>query len=206
MSDFLNSWEEKKNTLVVFAGVFDPVHNGHLSAAHAALHYGDKVLFMPERAPQHKHGTAAYDKRLNMLRLATASNSDFVVVDYPEDHHWVVDTFKWLKNKYPSKKFVWLVGSDVAPLMEDWPGIEQLKELGVTTVLVMKREGGDSERVEKVGDVPTRQLLRPMGRDEKVGSSLIRAHVQKHKKLLPAEVYAYILENKLYSFDVSSSK
>ncbi len=206
MSDFEDSWNVRKNTLVVFAGVFDPVHNGHLSAAQGALHYGDKVLFMPERVPQHKHGTADYDKRLNMLKKAIASNPDFAVVDYPEDHHWVVETFQWLKAQYPDKKFVWLVGSDVAPLMIEWPGVEQLESLGVRSVLVMKREGNDTDRFETIGGVPARHLYRPIGKDEKVSSTTIRENVEKHKKHLSKEVYAYIVENKLYSFDVSTSK
>lgn len=206
MSEFLQSWEQRNNTFVVFAGVFDPVHLGHLSAAQSALHYGEKVLFIPERVPQHKHGTADYINRLNMLRKATSTSPDFEVVDYPQDHHWVVDTFQWLHAQYPHKKFVWLVGSDVAPLMNDWPGVEQLERLGVTSVLVIKRKGNDLDRIEMVGDIPVRHLYRPLGKDEKISSTLIRENVEKHKKYLSKEVYSFIKENKLYSFAVSASK
>ncbi len=127
MDDFLESWENRQKSIIVFAGVFDPVHNGHLSAAKEALHYGSKVVFLPERVPQHKHGTTKYEHRLNMLRIATEDNGDFDVLDYPNDHHWVVETFEWLQKQYPGSKFVWLIGQDVEGNISSWPGIEKLK-------------------------------------------------------------------------------
>lgn len=203
-NDFLDDWTEKKNSIVVFAGVFDPVHNGHLSAAHAALHYGSEVVFLAERIPQHKHGTTAYQHRLNMLSIATEDTPEFTVLDYPRDNQWVRETFEWLTMQYPGKSFVWLVGNDVAPLIASWPDSDKLAELNVSKIAVIKRQGLDELRVEKIHDVPVIHRVRPMSKDEDISSTLIRNDIGNTKDRVPVGVYSYIQEHNLYSLDSES--
>jgi nicotinate-nucleotide adenylyltransferase len=205
MGDFLEGWENRQNSIIVFAGVFDPVHNGHLSAAEKALYYGSQVVFLPERVPQHKHSATAYEYRLNMLRIATEDNDDFVVLDYPNDHHWVVETFEWLKLQYPGKKFVWLIGNDVEEHISAWPGSEKLKELGVELVLVMKRDYKQVVYLEEIHGVPVRHLNRVFQEDEQVNSTQIRLDVEQKRHDIPEKVYDYIKSNNLYSFESSST-
>ena len=196
--EFFDSWERRNNSIIVFAGVFDPVHSGHLSAAKRALHYGSKVIFMPERVPQHKHGATDYEHRLNMLRIATEQDSDFEVVDYPENHHWISESFQWVKNKYPDKDIVWLVGSDVSPKIESWPGAESLVNLGVKLILVVMRAGNETDRQEAIAGVPVINLVRPLGLDMQTNSSAIRQNITLSKDNLLPEVYEYIRANNLY--------
>jgi nicotinate-nucleotide adenylyltransferase len=206
MSEFLNSWNNMQNSIVVFAGVFDPVHNGHISAAERALHFGSQVLFMPERVPQHKHSATAYKHRLTMLRKATAKNKAFSVIDYPKDHHWIADTFQWLKKKYPNKSFIWMVGSDVAPLMHEWQGIDKLESLGVSRILIVKREGNDIDHFKEIGSTAVTYIHRPIQKHENLSSTAIRADVKRCRKQVNALVYSYIKEHRLYSFADSASK
>ena len=205
MTDFLEGWENRQNSIIVFAGVFDPVHNGHLSAAKKALHYGSKVVFLPERVPQHKHGATAYKHRLNMLRIATEDNSDFVVLDYPKEHHWVVETFEWLQKQYPGANFVWLVGQDVEGSMSSWPGIEKLKELSVEKIIVMGREHKFSTYLDDLEGVPVIHVHRPLQADYKVSSSRIRVNLALYTGDIPIGVLDYITKNRLYSFESSST-
>lgn len=206
MSDeFLESWENRQNSIVIFAGVFDPVHNGHLSAAKKALHYGDKVVFLPERVPQHKHGTTAYEHRLNMLRNATEDISEFSVLDYPNDHHWVIETFEWLKLQFPGRKFVWLIGSDVEEHIASWPGSDKLASLGVEMIAVISRDYEIKEYLKVVHGVNVQHIHRPMQKDEKVSSTRIRQNVKNAQSDLPSRVYEYIKAHKLYSIESSST-
>jgi nicotinate-nucleotide adenylyltransferase len=205
MGDFLEGWENRHNSIIVFAGVFDPVHNGHLSAAEKALYYGSQVVFLPERVPQHKHSATAYEYRLNMLRIATEDNDDFVVLDYPKDHHWVIETFEWLQKQYPGKKFVWLIGSDVEEHIGAWPGSERLEKLGVELVLVVKREHEQTVHLKDIHGVPVHHLHRVFQKDEQINSTQIRNSTAQRKNEVPPKVYAYIKTQKLYSLESSST-
>lgn len=198
-SEFLQSWQDKTNRIVVFAGVFDPVHKGHVSAAESALFYGNTVVFLPERVPQHKHGATPYTHRLNMLRIATQYNSQFTVLDYPYDNQWIAQTFSWLQESYPNRKFVWLVGSDVAPLISIWQDADKLSEFGVEQIVQMKREGNDEVYVNAVYKTPVTHVVRPRKKHENLSSSWIREDVVHRHTALPDGVWEYIRQNNLYA-------
>src|ERR1051326_3042695 len=57
-----------------FGGTFDPVHNGHLALARAALEtcHLDRVLFVPTDAPPHKRRkpVTSFIHRYTMVTLA----------------------------------------------------------------------------------------------------------------------------------------
>jgi nicotinate-nucleotide adenylyltransferase len=59
----------------LLGGTFDPVHNGHLDVARAAIHalHLEKVLLIPSRTPPHRHAPQAKGPdRLAMVRAAIA--------------------------------------------------------------------------------------------------------------------------------------
>ncbi|MCA9323898.1 nicotinate-nicotinamide nucleotide adenylyltransferase [Candidatus Saccharibacteria bacterium] len=205
MNDFLISWNKKWDKVVVFAGVFDPVHKAHISAAQESLKLGKRVVFLPERAPQHKHGTTAYRHRLAMLQIATNYEAKIDVLDYPQDQQYITPTFEWLLQQYPSSSFVWLVGSDVLPYMHKWPDIDKLKELRVSDVYYIERAGYEVGQQYEVGKGLTAyRLQRKKDRHThtshpKINSTTIRAEIKKHQNQLPSDVYEYIRENNLYS-------
>jgi len=70
--------------LGVLGGTFDPMHNGHVAAAEAALECAnlDEVVFVPTGSPPHRPPAEASPlQRLEMCRLATADNPRFAVSD-----------------------------------------------------------------------------------------------------------------------------
>ncbi len=199
MSDFLESWEEKSGRIIVFAGVFDPIHKGHIAIAKEAEKlYGAEVVFLPERVPQHKHGTASYEHRLEMIRVATEEEPDLSVFDYPEDHHWIEDTFTWLTKQVPDRKFAWLVGSDVAGLIKGWPGAERLLELNVNLIVIAKRINVPYEIGVGKSIVGVRTAY-VQGKYKHMSSGFIRKDLKHRHTSLPAGVYNYIKKHDLYS-------
>ena len=198
MSSFYESWRKKEDVVIVFAGVFDPVHKGHISAAEAAMKtVGHTVVFLPERVPQHKHGTTAYIHRLNMLRIATAHDARFTVLDYPEDQQYIVPTFNWLRTLYPDRQFVWLMGADVVPYVASWPDSEKLSELGVQRILAVSRQEEPSQ--QKVHDIYVDRVRRRRHKHEHLSSRFIRDDIATRHTALPDGVFAYIRANELYS-------
>lgn len=205
MNNFLKSWNKKYNVIVVFPGVFDPVHRGHISAAKAALSEGRKVLLIPERVPQHKHGATDYKQRLEMLRMAVADQKNIEAVDYSEEQFFVVPFFTWLKELYPDYTFKWLVGSDVVEHMHSWKDIDQLSKLDVTTIHYMNRNGSErgGQSVEVSKDVGAYMLQRRRWRRTRdthmnMSSSKIRENLGSLASQLPDGVYEYIKTNDLY--------
>ena len=70
----MNSRERKENSIALFGGTFDPIHNGHLALAEAALSLPgvDEVVFIPTQLRYYKttrQSTTAYD-RASMVALA----------------------------------------------------------------------------------------------------------------------------------------
>ncbi len=188
----------EKKPIVIFGGVFDPVHKGHISVALSAAHEfaAEKVVFLPERTPYRKVQCTSYEHRLKMLQLATQHSLLLEVLDCPDDRQTIASTFGWLKSTYPEHSFIWLVGSDVVSMLSDWPNIEQLQLYCVETLAIAKR--GDAQQNLSFADfgIPVRQFIAP---DSTVSSSLIRADSERSKDMVPASVYGYIVANQLYS-------
>ncbi len=195
MNNFLRGWVKSQKRIVVFAGIFDPVHKGHLQAAKDALPRSSMVLFAPERQPQHKHGATSYEHRLAMLQLATERYGNIGVLDYPEKRHWIEPFFTWVKEQYPEHKITWMIGSDVAEHVNEWPGIDKLKQLGVDQVLVAQRKGMPKNQWLQVQGVYVSYLKT---RNHHMSSTYIRANIASRHTALPGSVQAYAKQHKLY--------
>jgi nicotinate (nicotinamide) nucleotide adenylyltransferase len=206
-SEFLESWEDKNNRVIVFAGVFDPVHKGHISAAQDALQNGREVVFLPERAPQHKHQATEYKHRLEMLKIATKSQKNISVLDYPFEKQFIEETFSWLKTKYPDRSFTWLIGSDVLEHIPSWSGSEKLSKLGVKEILVYAREDYNFS-VSKIKEIGGAKIVfnprkRSMKNHSVISSSYILEDIKHRQSALADGVYDYIKENSLYNAPAS---
>jgi len=108
--------------IAFFGGTFDPPHRGHLAVARAAqraLHL-DAVLFAPVGAqPLKPQGTTAgFEERVDMTRLAIASDPAFTVslIDEPTASgapNYTIDTLTSLRNQFPfDAELFCLMGAD----------------------------------------------------------------------------------------------
>ena len=121
----------------VLGGTFDPVHLGHLTLAEEArvqLNL-DYVLFMPAGQPWLKDAQqlSSANDRLQMVRLAVASNPDFrVSVDEIERSGptYTIDTLKVLRNNLgPETELFFILGLDAMEHFSRWKEPESLLEL-----------------------------------------------------------------------------
>lgn len=192
----------KQKRIIVFGGVFDPVHKGHISVALAALSHchADKLLFLPERRPYRKNDCSDYSHRLAMLQLAIQAYPQLAVLDYPEDKQMIEPTFRWLQTMYPDHALVWLMGSDVVSMLVEWPDAKRLKEFGVEKLVVATRgTEAISQDITQAADSIGVSISEIPAPDARLSSSQIRAQTTESKDVLIPAVYDYICAEKLYS-------
>lgn len=201
---FLKDSMRIKDRVIIFSGVFDPVHKGHLAIADKALAAdGSLIVFLPEREPQHKHGCSDYDDRVNMLRIGLQGRKAMKVLESPFFNHTIVTTLQWLSNQFAAQqKFGLLFGADVVKHMPSWPDIERLSEFGVDRLLIANRmsETADSIDLPKFHGVRTRILSAP---EHHLASSPIRHNLKDNHDALPDGVMEYIKSRSLYMSEES---
>ena len=115
----------------LFFGSFNPIHVGHLIIAnYMATHTDLKEIWLvvsPQNPLKQKASLAKDYDRLHLVRLAIdqnpklkASNIEF---DLPKPSY-TVDTLAYLKEKYPTKTFVLIMGGDNLGTFHKWKNYE----------------------------------------------------------------------------------
>lgn len=136
----------KPSGVALYGGAFDPVHRAHIEAARAAQRQASlaKVVFIPAaQSPLKAHGPLASDAdRLEMLRLATAGEPDFLI-DNCELRRggisYTVDTVRAFLAQQPVAELFWIIGGDQLAQLAHWHAINELARW--LTFLVVARPG-----------------------------------------------------------------
>lgn len=135
----------KTKRIGIYSGTFDPVHAGHLSFALQAMTAAklDEVYFVPERRPRYKKGTEHFGHRVAMLQRAMKPHKDFGVIELEDISFTVERTLPRLRKRFPNDQLVFLIGSDVAQHMAQWPGVEHLARSAELVVGVRSAENAN---------------------------------------------------------------
>lgn len=135
-------------SICVFAGTFNPIHEGHLKMAEFALqHYNfDKIIFIPSYIPPHKEiDKDLANHRYKMVELATAHNPKFVISDVEynsEGKSYSLITVKKIIEQYGLKgRLNFIIGTDAFKKIETWYHADELKSL--VHFIVFPRRGDD---------------------------------------------------------------
>src|ERR1041384_7170016 len=103
--------------IAILGGTFDPIHNGHLTAAQsvAETFQVDEVHFVPVFSPPHKpsRGITSPFHRFAMVALATIPVERFrtstIEVDALE-RRYTVETLEKMKLAYPRSELLFIIG------------------------------------------------------------------------------------------------
>ena len=126
--------------IALFGGTFDPVHNGHLAAAKAALKKtrADELWFVPAfRNPWKKRQPSSARHRLAMLRLAAKANAKFKVKDFEIRNRTshTLDLVDFLLKKFPEHEFIFVVSTKTNGQLHRWKNAKVLlKKISVCVV------------------------------------------------------------------------
>ncbi len=195
-------------TIGIMGGTFDPVHNGHLQIAEAAMtQLGlDRVLWIPTGLPPHKKTAVSDDARLTMLRLALDGRRGHTL-DLCEinrnGYTRTVDTLRELHQRFPDTEFVFLIGADTLLQLRSWKDFATVATL--CSFGIVRRPTVDDTAAEE----ELQALKREFGLRYAtvvfphipIASSDIRRDVAAGRTIeekVPDAVYQYIQDHHLY--------
>jgi len=206
--------------MALFGGTFDPVHYGHLRCADEARRkLGLKYLYLfPAGIPPHRDVPRATAKqRLAMLQLACREFPCLRVDDREtrrQGPSYMVDTLRELRNDFPDRPLLLLIGQDAANLLHTWYHWEELFDLA--HLVILTRPGAAIEyphelakQIEPRAVSDVREItLSKVGKvlhleveSIDVSSSAIKSIIASGRSpgpMLPPAVLQYINENRLY--------
>ena len=191
----------------ILGGSFDPIHYGHLAIAEearVALQL-DQVLFVPAARQPFKAGAhaATPEMRLEMARLACASNQAFDISTVELDRHgpaYTVTTLETLRDTIGGELF-FILGADALADLPRWRAAERIVELA--RIVAVARPGVQPNLPQIVGGLPAlrARLTLLEGPLLAISSTSLRQRVadgQPIRYQTPDAVVAYIAAHGLY--------
>lgn len=184
----------------ILGGSFNPVHIGHTILASYLVQWGyvDSVwLTLSPRNPLKDPTDLIPDtKRLTMLNIAIKGSTKLDVCDIELSMpvpSYTINTLDTLKRMYPSYDFHLIIGSDNWQLFNRWKeGQRILDEYGV---IVYPRPGYPMPE----GHIDGMEAVKAPLVD--ISSTFVRNAIARGRDMdyfLPAGVYKYIVDHKLY--------
>ncbi len=192
----------RKLSIGIFGGLFDPPHIGHLIICQHILEEFnlDKIIFVPAFNPPHKHLYSGYQHRYEMTRIAIAKNKGFSISNIEKHIRGKTYTYKVIRairkqQSYSDANFYLIVGAD------QWQEIEHWKRPDVIVkeaqIVVVPRYGYKIEKTIPYYD----KILVSKAPFVEVSSTMIREKMKKGFSidyLVVPDVLQYIKEKHLY--------
>lgn len=194
----------------IFAGTFDPIHDGHIAFAQAAIEEAglDRVIIVAEKEPYRKKPFASWDHRQAMIERATENVSqvdhDYNFAGMLARQHTMQDMLEAAKKHYGSEHDYWfLVGSDIFEHIHKWEklaNVEQYKGF-----LVALRGDHTEEWVRdkqaQVSSIGINSTLIISNHQPTISSSKVRSAIEdgQHPTGIAPNVSEYIQAHNLYA-------
>ncbi len=196
--------------LAVLGGTFDPIHNGHILMAEAALSHLNltEVLFIPAGNPRFKGNESVSDAahRLKMVELAIAGKPSFGVSATEIERGGVtytVDTLRELKSSLESQdELFFIMGWGSLAELPLW--YQPVEIISLCNLIVVPRAGFPKPDLTQLEtDVPglSNRVIMLDEPQIEISSSELREkvkNVEDIRGLVPDAVADYIAEKGLY--------
>jgi nicotinate-nucleotide adenylyltransferase len=185
----------------LFFGSFNPVHTGHMVIANYMATQTDLdevwLIVSPQNPLKEKKSLARDHDRLHLLRLAVGDNTHLRASDVEfslPKPSYTIDTLTYLREKYPEREFVLIMGGDNLATLHKWKNYEIL--LRDYPIYVYQRP---QYPLGKLADHPSVTIWEaPL---MQISASYIRRCLQSGHSveyLVPEAVYRYFDKSSLY--------
>jgi nicotinate-nucleotide adenylyltransferase len=193
--------------IALLFGSFNPIHNGHLAMAHAALQSNkiDEVWFVvsPHNPLKDFTTLAPANDRANMVSLALMNEEHMklctIEFDMPTPSY-TIHTIHKLKEEYPSFNFHILCGTDVVNQLSAWYKYEELIQ-SVKFLVCSRETQQEISSNEWMKKFPQQFEFIPFEPLE-ISSTNIRESISNSGKSsqVAEQVLDYIVAQRLYGF------
>lgn len=189
----------------IYSGSFDPIHNGHVAFALAALKQAklDKIFFLVEPRPRRKQGVKAFEHRVAMVRLALKHHAQLGTIVLEHQRFTVQETLPILENRFKGAELYLLLGDDFFTHLVHWPQVTSL--LNKVRFIVGSRAMSKLEIKEQVRIIEKTKSTKfhyevVQTPQSEISSRRVRAQVKKGNLDVPVEpsVLRYIKREGLY--------
>lgn len=185
----------------ILSGSFNPIHTGHLLLAQYMRQYEELdeiwLIVSPQNPLKNTDELISDRHRVDMVRLAVAGNPDFscneIELTLPRPS-FSIRTLDALKAQHPERAFYFIIGADNWAIFDQWK--ESQRIANEYHLLIYPRQGSPVDETR----LPRQARLTPAPQIE-ISSTFIREGIKQGKNMnyfLPADVYQYIKENRLY--------
>ncbi|MGZ9159983.1 MAG: nicotinate-nucleotide adenylyltransferase [Candidatus Limnocylindrales bacterium] len=198
-----------RETIGVFGGTFDPIHQAHLAVAESARDAFDlrRILFVPAAEPPHKTDwrITPAEQRLAMVEMAIADNPAFQASRMEIDRggtSYTVDTLTSLRDILGGAPLALILSAESFAGLPTWRSPERV--LGLADLIVAPRDGyPDADPGLIARHFPGSRGRATMldGPRMRLSASEIRARAASGRSvryLVPDAVAAYIGDHALY--------
>lgn len=179
----------------LFFGSFNPVHIGHLCLAEYMIEFGDleEVWFVvsPHNPLKDKLTLLSDFTRFEMVQEAIGTDTRFRVIDI-EFHlpqpSYTIDTLTHLHEKYPTRSFVLIGGTDILQSFHKWKNYLQILEN--YNLMLYPRHGSDNHQLLEHPSITLVNAPRI-----EISASFIRGAIKSGHSVryfLPQNVYSII--------------
>lgn len=183
----------------ILGGTFNPIHQGHLALAKAALEKLklDQLYFVPtyQHPLEQKESSVSAEHRLEMIRMAIQGEKRFLASDCEikrKGISYTVDTLKEFRRRFPKPhELFFITGGDWGKHLDQWKDIDTIFSLA--HFVVANRPGFDVRSVPKQVEVLD---FIPLD----ISSTQVREELKKNgnEPMIPRNVLSYIRKHRLY--------
>ncbi len=184
----------------LFFGSFNPVHIGHLAIANYISEFTEvkEIWFVlsPHNPLKEKLSLLPEHDRKFLLEIAIGDDPRFKISDVEfklPQPSFTIDTLTYLKERYPTREFMIIMGADGLDSFDKWKNYETI--IKQYHRIILSRPGCDIEKLpfkENSTYIDAPQM--------EISSTFIRKAIKENKDIrhfLPHGVYEYILKSHL---------
>jgi nicotinate-nucleotide adenylyltransferase len=191
--------------IALLFGSFNPVHNGHLAMAHAALQSNkiDEVWFVvsPHNPLKSLNTLASANDRAHMVSLALQNESKIKICTIEFDMptpSYTIHTIRKLQEEYHSINFHILCGTDVVNQLSAWYKYEELIQ-SVKFLVCSRETNTENSEHSLVQQFPKQFEFIPF-QPLNVSSTQIREQLSQagESSQVTEQVQDYIIAQRLY--------